>query len=97
MVDSAIREGADAIAHGATGKGNDQVRFELAVNALALNIKVIALWRDPEFRQQFRPHGNDRLRESHGILIRFPKKALFHGPVTRFTFPLKPDAGRYLV
>ena len=49
MVDLAIREGADAIAHGATGKGNDQVRFELAVNALAPNIKVIAPWRDPEF------------------------------------------------
>ena len=80
MVDLAIREGADAIAHGATGKGNDQVRFELAVNALAPNIKVIAPWRDPEFRQQF-PHGNDRLR---GI-PRHPdpavsEKALFHGP-----------------
>ena len=53
MLDIAIKEGADAIAHGATGKGNDQVRFELAANALAPNIKVIAPWRDPEFRKQF--------------------------------------------
>lgn len=53
MLDIAIKEGADAIAHGATGKGNDQVRFELAANALAPNIKVIAPWRDAEFRKQF--------------------------------------------
>lgn len=38
-------EGADAIAHGATGKGNDQVRFELTVKALAPHLKVIAPWR----------------------------------------------------
>ncbi len=53
MLDIAIKEGADAIAHGATGKGNDQVRFELAANALAPHIKVIAPWRDAEFRKQF--------------------------------------------
>ena len=71
MVDLAIREGADAIAHGATGKGNDQVRFELAVNALAPNIKVIAPWRDPEFRRQF-PGRTEMIAyaESHGIPIR---------------------------
>lgn len=53
MVDVAIKEGADAIAHGATGKGNDQVRFELSVASLAPDIKVIAPWRDAEFRAQF--------------------------------------------
>jgi len=53
MVDVAIKEGADAIAHGATGKGNDQVRFELSVAALAPDLKVIAPWRDDEFRAQF--------------------------------------------
>ncbi len=53
MVDIAITEGADAIAHGATGKGNDQVRFELSVAALAPHIKMIAPWRDDEFRAQF--------------------------------------------
>ncbi|KAA8997955.1 argininosuccinate synthase [Paenibacillus spiritus] len=53
MVDIAIAEGATAIAHGATGKGNDQVRFELGVAGLAPNIKVIAPWRLEEFRSQF--------------------------------------------
>ena len=45
MVDIAIREGADAICHGATGKGNDQVRFELTFKAFAPDMKIIAPWR----------------------------------------------------
>lgn len=45
LVEIAVREGADAVAHGATGKGNDQVRFELAVKALAPELRVIAPWR----------------------------------------------------
>ncbi len=45
LVEIARKEGADAVAHGATGKGNDQVRFELAVNALAPELSVIAPWR----------------------------------------------------
>ncbi len=53
MLDTARAEGAHAIAHGATGKGNDQVRFELSLNALAPDIKMIAPWRDAEFRKQF--------------------------------------------
>ncbi|MBK1833076.1 argininosuccinate synthase [Roseibacillus ishigakijimensis] len=53
MVDVAIAEGADAIAHGATGKGNDQVRFELSTAALAPDIKMIAPWRDDSFRKDF--------------------------------------------
>ncbi len=48
LVDIARKEGADAVAHGATGKGNDQVRFELSVAALAPDIKVIAPWREWE-------------------------------------------------
>jgi len=53
MMDVAIAEGADAIAHGATGKGNDQVRFELSAASLAPHIKCIAPWRDAEFRKKF--------------------------------------------
>ncbi len=45
LVKIAEMEGADAIAHGATGKGNDQVRFELTVKALAPHLKIIAPWR----------------------------------------------------
>jgi argininosuccinate synthase len=53
MVEIAESEGADAVAHGATGKGNDQVRFELTVAALAPRLKVIAPWRDDRFRSKF--------------------------------------------
>lgn len=53
MVDVAREEGADAIAHGATGKGNDQVRFELSAAALAPDISVIAPWRMQVFRDEF--------------------------------------------
>lgn len=45
LVEIAIAEGADAICHGCTGKGNDQVRFELAIKAFAPNMKIIAPWR----------------------------------------------------
>ena len=53
MVEIARLEKADAIAHGATGKGNDQVRFELASAALAPELRVIAPWREERFRKQF--------------------------------------------
>ncbi len=53
MVEIARLEKADAIAHGATGKGNDQVRFELAAAALAPELRVIAPWREERFRKQF--------------------------------------------
>src|SRR3989449_7292241 len=53
MVEIASREKADAIAHGATGKGNDQVRFELTAAALAPELQVIAPWRDASFRNEF--------------------------------------------
>ncbi len=45
IVDIALKEGADAICHGCTGKGNDQVRFELAIKAFAPGMKIIAPWR----------------------------------------------------
>jgi argininosuccinate synthase len=48
MIDIANAEGAEAICHGATGKGNDQVRFELTAYALKPDVKVIAPWRMPE-------------------------------------------------
>ena len=52
LVEIARETGADAISHGATGKGNDQVRFELSAYALDPNIKVIAPWRDWEFKSR---------------------------------------------
>lgn len=50
MVAAALKEGCDAIAHGSTGKGNDQVRFELSIKSLAPHLAVIAPWREWEFQ-----------------------------------------------
>ncbi len=53
QVEVARKVGAGALAHGATGKGNDQVRFELAFAALAPDLEVIAPWKDPDFLARF--------------------------------------------
>ena len=52
LVDVALKEGADAICHGCTGKGNDQVRFELAIKALAPQMKIIAPWREWDLKSR---------------------------------------------
>src|SRR3712207_4233947 len=52
LVEIASETGADAVAHGATGKGNDQVRFELTAYALNPDIRVIAPWRELEFKSR---------------------------------------------
>ena len=70
QIDIAKKEKADAVAHGATGKGNDQVRFELSYYALKPDIKVIAPWREWEFNS----------RES---LINYAKKNKIPVPVTK--------------
>ncbi len=71
MVEIADKEGADAIAHGATGKGNDQVRFELTVKALAPHLKIIAPWRLWDIRSR-----EDAIdyAEKHGIPVPVTKK-----------------------
>jgi argininosuccinate synthase len=70
MVEIARAEGATAIAHGATGKGNDQVRFELTAAALAPELGVIAPWRLDEFREEF-PGRAEMIAyaEKHGIPV----------------------------
>jgi argininosuccinate synthase len=70
MVEIARGEQADAIAHGATGKGNDQVRFELTAAALAPELKVIAPWREERFREKF-PGRAEMIAyaEAHGIPV----------------------------
>jgi len=70
MVEIARAEGAKYIAHGATGKGNDQVRFELGVAALAPEIEVIAPWRSEKFREDF-PGRAEMIAfaEKHGIPV----------------------------
>ncbi|MBU7317632.1 argininosuccinate synthase [Paenibacillus oleatilyticus] len=70
MVEIARAEGATAIAHGATGKGNDQIRFELTAAALTPEIEVIAPWRLEQFREQF-PGRAEMIAyaEKHGIPV----------------------------
>jgi argininosuccinate synthase len=75
MVEIAQAEKADAVAHGATGKGNDQVRFELTAAALAPDLTVIAPWRDERFRKQF-PGRAEMIRycESRGTPVQATAK-----------------------
>src|SRR6187397_1117097 len=71
LVEIARETGADAISHGATGKGNDQVRFELGAYALAPDIKVIAPWREWDLLSR------DKLlayADKHGIPVDFKKR-----------------------
>ncbi len=71
LVEIAKKEGADAISHGATGKGNDQVRFELGAYALMPNIKVIAPWREWDLLSR------DKLlayADQHGIPVDYKKR-----------------------
>ncbi len=70
LVEIARKEGATAICHGATGKGNDQIRFELTIKALAPDLKIIAAWRDGKWTMQSR---EDEIAycKSHGIDLPF--------------------------
>ena len=70
LVEIARKEGATAICHGATGKGNDQVRFELGIKALAPDLKTIAPWRDDKWILQSREDEIDFCR-AHGIDLPF--------------------------
>ena len=70
LVETARRTGADAIAHGATGKGNDQVRFELGAYALMPGIRIIAPWREWDLlsREKLLAYA-----DAHGIPVEFKK------------------------
>lgn len=71
QVETALKEGADAIAHGCTGKGNDQARFEMTAMALAPDLKIIAPWREWDIRSR-----EDAIdyAESHGVEVPVTKK-----------------------
>ena len=70
LVEIARKEGAVAICHGATGKGNDQIRFELSIKALAPDIKIIAPWRDSKWKLQSREDEIEYCKQ-HGIDLPF--------------------------
>ena len=98
MVRIANEEGAGYVAHGATGKGNDQVRFEMCAQALDARIKTIAPWRDAEFIESFKGR-KDLLAycTKHGIPVDAKPKSnysidenLFH---TSYESGVLEDAG----
>jgi argininosuccinate synthase len=68
--------GADAVAHGATGKGNDQVRFELTYMALDPSLKIIAPWKDPRFKLRSREAAIE-YAEARGIPVTSTKKSIY--------------------
>lgn len=70
LVEIARKEGATAVCHGATGKGNDQIRFELAVKALAPDLKIIAAWRNEKWTLNSREEEIEYCRQ-HGINLPF--------------------------
>ncbi len=74
LVEIAHREGASAIAHGATGKGNDQVRFELAIKALDPDLRIIAPWREWDIRSR-----EDAIAyaEKHGIPLTVTRRNIY--------------------
>ena len=76
LVEIARKENAVAICHGATGKGNDQIRFELSIKALAPDIKIIAPWRDDKWKMDSR---ESKLNTAKHMAF------IFHSLLTRAT------------
>ena len=76
QVDVAHAEGATAVSHGATGKGNDQVRFELTYMALDPTLKIVAPWKDPKFTLTSREAAVDYAKK-HKIPIEQSKKKIY--------------------
>ena len=70
LVEIARKEGATAICHGATGKGNDQIRFELGIKALAPDLKIIAAWRNEKWNMNSREE-EIAYCQAHGIHLPF--------------------------
>ena len=79
QVDAAHQTGADAVAHGATGKGNDQVRFELTAMALDPTLAIISPWKDPRFLADGLTDRETAIEyaEKHGIPITQTKKKIY--------------------
>ena len=70
LVEIARKEGATTICHGATGKGNDQIRFELGIKALAPDLNIIAAWRSPKWNMDSRESEIEYCKQ-HGIELPF--------------------------
>lgn len=76
QIEIAIKENAQFVAHGATGKGNDQVRFELACHTLHPGIKIISPWKEQDFLSQFKGRSDMiKYAEENGIAVKATNKA----------------------
>ena len=106
LVEVARKENAVAICHGATGKGNDQIRFELGIKALAPDLKIIAPWRNDKWKLQSREDEIEYCRQ-HGIHLPFSEDNSYsrdrniwhisHEGLVLGTTPEKaPDEGEYV-
>ena len=103
LVEIARKEGAVAICHGATGKGNDQIRFELGITALAPDIKIIAPWRMTDLWKMESREDEIAYCKAHGIDLPFDAshsysrdRNLWHLLVLGVTPEKAPDAGEYV-
>src|SRR6187551_474349 len=76
QVEVARETGADAVGHGATGKGNDQVRFELTYMALAPELKIVSPWKDPKFELRDRESAVE-YAQKHNVPIPVSKKKIY--------------------
>jgi len=76
QVECAIKEKADAVAHGCTGKGNDQVRFEMTFMALAPKLKIISPWKDPDFELTSREAAIEYAK-ARGVPVAQTKKKIY--------------------
>lgn len=76
QVEAARKTAADAVGHGATGKGNDQVRFELTYLALAPDLKIIAPWKDPTFELRDRESAID-YAQKHNVPVPVSKEKIY--------------------
>src|SRR5881227_1361972 len=76
QVEAAHKTGADAVGHGATGKGNDQVRFELTYMALAPDLKIISPWKDPKFELRDRESAIE-YAQKHNVPIPVSKTKIY--------------------
>uniref|UniRef100_A0A6Q2ZCV8 Argininosuccinate synthase n=1 Tax=Esox lucius TaxID=8010 RepID=A0A6Q2ZCV8_ESOLU len=96
QVQIARQQGAQFVSHGATGKGNDQVRFELTCYAMYPEVKIIAPWRIPEFYNRFRGRKDlMEYAEKHGIPVPVTPKAPWsmdnHAPVNLYLMTKNPE------
>ena len=87
LAEIAIKEGADAICHGCTGKGNDQVRFELALKALAPEMQIIAPWREWSIKSR---EEEIEYAEAHNIPLKINRERIrMFGPSATKVLTLK--------